>query len=559
MLSELSIRNFAIIDELTVSFNEGLTVLTGETGAGKSIIIDAVQLLCGARGSSEFIRHGAKKAELEGLFSLDSTAHSSYKKLEELGIPADEESIVLRRELNANGKSTCRINGKLVTIGLLREVGTTLVDIHGQHESQELMDERSHIDLLDQFASQQLITAKESYTEVFTSYQKTKKRLHALQLDDQEMTHRMDLYRFQLNEIQEAELSSGEEEALTLERTEMMNYSKLVEKLQTAQQALSSESAAMDYLGVSMNALQDISSVNGTYQKISEEFANAYFILEDLQSQIQSQIDSLEFDEERMQVVEDRLAHLQTLKRKYGQSVDEVIAYGEKIERQLDQLTNRDVEIAQLEKKLSQIEQDLEVEAAELSAIRKETASDLSERIMEQLSALYMDRAVMDVRVEPTANYSDNGKDHVVFYIATNVGEPSKPLTKIASGGELSRIMLALKSIFSKHQEITSIIFDEVDTGVSGRVAQAIAEKIGQIAKDSQVLVITHLPPVAAIADTHLRIEKHVQQDRTKTSIQELSLTERTEELSRMMAGEVITEITLHHAAELLKQAQAKK
>ena len=295
---------------------------------------------------------------------------------------------MLRRELNANGKSTCRINGKLVTIGLLREVGTTLVDIHGQHESQELMDERSHIDLLDQFASQQLITAKESYTEVYTSYQKTKKRLHALQLDDQEMTHRMDLYRFQLNEIQEAELSSGEEEALTLERTEMMNYSKLVEKLQTAQQALSSESAAMDYLGVSMNALQDISSVNGTYQKISEEFANAYFILEDLQSQIQSQIDSLEFDEERMQVVEDRLALLQTLKRKYGQSVDEVISYGEKIERQLDQLTNRDVEIAQLEKKLSQIEQDLEVEAAELSAIRKETASDLSERIMEQLLSL---------------------------------------------------------------------------------------------------------------------------------------------------------------------------
>lgn len=308
-----------------------------------------------------------------------------------------------------------------------------------------------------------------------------------------------------------------------------------------------------------MNALQDISSVNGTYQKISEEFANAYFILEDLQSQIQSQIDSLEFDEERMQVVEDRLALLQTLKRKYGQSVDEVISYGEKIERQLDQLTNRDVEIAQLEKKLSQIEQDLEVEAAELSAIRKETASDLSERIMEQLSALYMDRAVMDVRVEPTSTYTDNGKDHVVFYIATNVGEPSKPLTKIASGGELSRIMLALKSIFSKHQEITSIIFDEVDTGVSGRVAQAIAEKIGQIAKDSQVLVITHLPPVAAIADTHLRIEKHVQEDRTKTTIQELTLTERTEELSRMMAGEVITEITLHHAAELLKQAQAKK
>ncbi|WP_342525483.1 DNA repair protein RecN [Chryseomicrobium sp. FSL W7-1435] len=559
MLAELSIRNFAIIDELTVSFSEGLTVLTGETGAGKSIIIDAVQLLCGARGSSEFIRHGTKKAELEGLFSLESRNHSSYKKLEQLGIPADEESIILRRELNSNGKSTCRINGKLVTIAVLREVGTTLVDIHGQHESQELMDERFHIDLLDQFASKELIAAKLAYKEIYASYLKTKKRLKALQMDDQEMTHRMDLYRFQLNEIQEAGLTSGEEEQLTAERTEMMNYSKIVDKLQTSSQALTSESGAMDYLGVVLHALQDIRSVNQTYEKINEEFANAYFILEDIQSQIQQQLDSMEFDEERMQYLDDRLALIQTLKRKYGQTVDEVILYGEKINKQLDQLTNRDEEIAQLEKKSAQIEADLLLEAQELTAIRQQTALALSASIMEQLSALYMDRAIMDVRVEEIAQFGENGRDHVVFYIATNVGEPLKPLTKVASGGELSRVMLALKSIFSKHQEITSIIFDEVDTGVSGRVAQAIAEKIGQIAKDSQVLVITHLPAVAALADTHLRIEKHVQQDRTKTSIQELTLPERTEELSRMMAGEEISEITLHHAAELLQQAQSKK
>lgn len=559
MLTELSIRNFAIIEELHIGFEEGLTVLTGETGAGKSIIIDAVQLLCGARGSSEFIRHGAKRAELEGLFSLTSPTHASYKKLDELGIPTDEESIILRRELNSSGKSTCRINGKLVTIAVLREIGATLVDIHGQHESQELMDDKAHIRLLDQFGSPELLAAKEAYSVLFADYVKTKKRWQSLQMDDQEMTHRMDLYRFQLNEIQEAGLSSGEEEELQAERTELMNYTKIVDKLQTASAAMSSESAGMEYLSVALQAVQDLAPVQPNYEKIAEEFANAFFILEDLQSQIQGQLEAMEYDEERVQYVENRLALLQTLKRKYGASVDEVIAYGAKLERQLNQLTNRDEELHALEKKVKQVEEDLALEASELTEIRKQTAESLSDRIMEQLSALYMDRAVMEVRVEQQAPFTESGRDVVTFYISTNVGEPLKPLTKIASGGELSRVMLALKSIFSKHQEITSIIFDEVDTGVSGRVAQAIAEKIGQIAKDSQVLVITHLPPVAAIADHHMRIEKHVTDERTVTSIQALTLDERTEELSRMMAGEEVTEITLHHAKELLLAAQAKK
>lgn len=559
MLTELSIRNFAIIEELHIGFEEGLTVLTGETGAGKSIIIDAVQLLCGARGSSEFIRHGAKRAELEGLFSLTSPTHASYRKLDELGIPTDEESIILRRELNSSGKSTCRINGKLVTIAVLREIGATLVDIHGQHESQELMDDKAHIRLLDQFGSPELLAAKEAYSVLFADYVKTKKRWQSLQMDDQEMTHRMDLYRFQLNEIQEAGLRSGEEEELQAERTELMNYTKIVDKLQTASAALSSESAGMEYLSVALQAIQDLAPVQPNYEKIAEEFANAFFILEDLQSQIQGQLEAMEYDEERVQYVENRLALLQTLKRKYGASVDEVIAYGAKLERQLNQLTNRDEELHALEKKVKQVEEDLALEASELTEIRKQTAESLSDRIMEQLSALYMDRAVMEVRVEQQAPFTESGRDVVTFYISTNVGEPLKPLTKIASGGELSRVMLALKSIFSKHQEITSIIFDEVDTGVSGRVAQAIAEKIGQIAKDSQVLVITHLPPVAAIADHHMRIEKHVTDERTVTSIQALTLDERTEELSRMMAGEEVTEITLHHAKELLLAAQAKK
>ncbi|MFB5087838.1 DNA repair protein RecN [Psychrobacillus sp. PGGUH221] len=561
MLKELSIKNFAIIDELTVSFEEGLTVLTGETGAGKSIIIDAVHLLCGGRGSQEFIRHGTKKAELEGLFIITNPKHVVFNKMADVGIDLDEETIILRRDINDSGKSVCRINGKLVTIGILREIGASLIDIHGQHESQELMDEKAHIYLLDQFAGEKIRLVKESYKELFTKYKKLKKDLATLTENEQQIAHKIDLFTFQVDEINDANLIVGEEEQLQEEKKKLQNFHKVFDKMSSAYEAILSESKGLDYIGTAMADLQDISDIDKKMLELSENVSSAFYILQDAAYQLKSELDEMEYDSNQLQIVEDRLAFIQSLKRKYGQSIEDILEYKNKISNSLEQLVNRDEQIQKTAEKIKQIEKDLELEAKDLTDKRKIAAKQLSKAIMEQLKELYMEKATFSVMFHEHANttYNENGIDDLSFYISTNVGEPLKALTKIASGGELSRMMLALKSIFSKHQGITSIIFDEVDTGVSGRVAQAIAEKIAGIATDSQVLCISHLPQVAAMADQHLMIKKIVSKNRTYTNLEEVVDDQRAEELSRMMSGAEITSTTLQHSKELLKLAKERK
>ena len=561
MLKELSIKNFAIIDELTVGFEEGLTVLTGETGAGKSIIIDAVHLLCGGRGSQEFIRHGAKKAELEGLFIITNPKHGVFNKMIDVGIEIDEESIILRRDINDSGKSVCRVNGKLVTIGILREIGASLIDIHGQHESQELMDEKAHIHLLDQFAGEKIRQVKESYKELFSKYKKWIKDLAILTENEQQIAHKIDLYTFQVEEINDANLVIGEEEQLQEEKKKLQNFHKVYDKMSSAYEAILSESKGLDYIGTAMADLQDISDVDKNMLELSENVSSAFYMLQDAAYQLKSELDDMEYDSNQLQHVEDRLALIQTLKRKYGQSIESILEYKEQISNSLEQLVNRDEQIQKMSERIRQIEKDLELEAHDLTDKRKKAAKQLSEAIMEQLQELYMEKAAFSVMFHEQSKiiFNENGMDDISFYISTNVGEPPKPLTKIASGGELSRMMLALKSIFSKHQGITSIIFDEVDTGVSGRVAQAIAEKIAAIATNSQVLCISHLPQVAAMADQHLMIKKEVTGNRTYTILEEVIDDRRAEELSRMMSGAEITSVTLQHSKELLKLANERK
>lgn len=561
MLKELSIKNFAIIDELTVSFEEGLTVLTGETGAGKSIIIDAVHLLCGGRGSQEFIRHGAKKAELEGLFIITNPKHSVFQKMQDVGLEIEEESIILRRDINDSGKSICRVNGKLVTIGILREIGASLIDIHGQHESQELMDEKAHIHLLDQFAGEKLKIVKESYKELFTKYKKWKKDLATLTENEQQIAHKIDLYTFQVEEIEDANLVIGEEEKLQEERKKLQNFHKVFDKMSSAYEAILSESKGLDYIGSAMTDLQDISEIDNKMLELSENVSSAFYILQDAAYQLKSELDKMEYDSNQLQQVEDRLAFIQTLKRKYGSTIEDILEYKNRISKSLEQLVNRDEQIQKTAEKIKQLEKDLELEANDLTDKRKIAAKKLSESIMEQLRELYMEKATFSVMFHEHSKvaYNENGVDELSFYISTNVGEPPKALTKIASGGELSRMMLALKSIFSKHQGITSIIFDEVDTGVSGRVAQAIAEKIAGIATNSQVLCISHLPQVAAMADQHLMIKKEVAGNRTYTVLEDIMDDKRAEELSRMMSGAEITNTTLQHSKELLKLAKKRK
>lgn len=561
MLSEISIRNFAIIEHLEVTFDQGLTVLTGETGAGKSIIIDAVQLLAGARGSQEFIRHGAKKAELEGMFTIDDENHPVLDKLTEFGIDCEDGSIILRRDLNANGKTTCRVNGKLVTIASLREIGAQLIDIHGQHDNQELMNEKRHIHLLDQFAGSYLSEAHQNYLDIYRQYTKLKRRLEAANENEQQAAQRIDLYSFQLKEIDNAKLVIGEEEELEEEQLKLQHFNRIFERLNTAYESISGDNHALDWVGSAMSDLSDAASIDKELASHSEALSTSFYTLQDTAHELKSIIDRMEFDPTRLPIVEERLAMLTSLKRKYGATIEDILIYREKIADDLDRLLNRDERIGREQEKLVQLEKDLEVEANELSIIRQESAIRLEEAIMRQLKELHMEKSTFKVSVaRKTSNsYDSNGFDEVVFLISTNLGEPLKPLVKIASGGELSRIMLALKTIFSKHQGITSIIFDEVDTGVSGRVAQAIADKIAVISSHSQVLCISHLPQVAAMADHHLLIIKEVKENRTTTAVAEITDLERAKELSRMMSGAEITSLTLQHAEELLTMAENRK
>ncbi|RHW41127.1 DNA repair protein RecN [Neobacillus notoginsengisoli] len=560
MLTELSIKNFAIIEALSVSFKKGLTVLTGETGAGKSIIIDAIHLLVGGRGSSEFVRHGEEKAEIEGLFLLDDSKHPCIEKASEYGIEIEDSMVVLRRDISQTGKSVCRINGKLVTISILREIGGTLVDIHGQHEHQELMNEALHLPLLDQFGQQEITPYLDSYRNVYQQYEETIGKLRKLNENEQKMAHRLDLIQFQVEEISNACLKPNEDEELGDEKQKLVNFEKIFESAQTGYLALKGDSHALDWAGEAMNQLENAAALDPAYKELFETVSNSYYALEDAAVTLRNNLDNLEYDPQRLNEIEDRLNEINQLKRKYGKTIPEILEYGEKIKVEIDALQNKETHIGNLEKELSILKKELTVKASELTKVRKKWAEKLTKLIHKELKDLYMAKTIFEIRfLKGGQSYSKMGMDKVEFFISTNPGEPLKPLSKVASGGELSRIMLALKSIFSKHQGVTSIIFDEVDTGVSGRVAQAIAEKISRVASGSQVLCISHLPQVAAMADTHLLISKVMKGGRTKTAVVPLSENEKVAEIGRMISGVEITDLTKEHAKELLLLAEKIK
>ncbi|HJV16586.1 MAG TPA: DNA repair protein RecN [Bacillales bacterium] len=558
MLSELSIKNFAIIESLSISFEKGLTVLSGETGAGKSIIIDAIHLLVGGRGSAEFVRHGEEKAEIEGLFQLD-VGHPCYVKASEFGIEIEEGMVVLKRDISRAGKSVCRVNGKLVTISTLREIGASLVDIHGQHEHQELMDETHHLSLLDQFGFNEISSSLAEYQTIFYRYEQTLKKLKHLSENEQQTAHRLDLIQFQLDEIHKANLKLNEDEILSEEKRKLNNFERIFEAVQASYTALQGEQKGLDWISMVMNHLEIAASLDSSYQNTFDVVSNSFYMLEDATRSLRSELDLLEYDPHRINVIEERLTEINQLKRKYGNSIVEILEYAAKIEEEVETLQNKETHINQLEKELSSLRKDLNLEAKQLSDIRKKWAEKLTKLIHKELKELYMEKTIFQIHFNGTEQYAKNGTDKVEFYLSTNPGEPLKPLSKIASGGELSRIMLALKSIFSKHQGVTSIIFDEVDTGVSGRVAQAIAEKIFKVAADSQVLCISHLPQVAAMADTHLLISKITKSGRTKASVDFLTEDNKIKEIARMISGVEITDLTKKHAGELLKLASEFK
>lgn len=561
MLQELSIKNFAIISSLSLGFESGMTVLTGETGAGKSIIIDALGLLVGGRGSNDYIRQGESKCVLEGLFYIEKQTEL-HKVLEELSIETEDHMLILQREIFQSGKNVCRVNGHLVNTAILRKIGGKLVDIHGQNEHQELMKSERHLFLLDEYAKEQIQPLLNNYQQAFQKYRELAKKLKQKEQNEQTLIQRLDMLKFQVKEIEDANLQIGEETLLAEERGKLVNYQKIAEALQHSYALLEGTEAAgsVDQVGTAMNEMLDIASLDNEFSRIADNISNAYFLLQEAANDLSSQIDFLEMDENRLLEIEDRLHLIRQLERKYGETIEDVLQYYETISAELADIEFLDDSSEQLAVDCEKARLKMVEAADQLTTVRKKAAKELETKIVEQLKSLYLEKTQFEVRFldkggdEP--HFSEEGQDKVEFYISTNPGEPLKPLVKVVSGGELSRVMLALKTIFSQSQQLTSIIFDEVDTGVSGRVAQSIAEKIHQVSINSQVLCITHLPQVAAVADQHYFIEKEVVDGRTETSVRPLTLAEREIEIARMLAGTEVTPLTLEHAKELLKMAQ---
>lgn len=556
MLLELSIENFAIIKQLYLTFHKGMTALTGETGAGKSIIIDAMGLLAGGRGSTDYIRQGKQKCVLEGLFELPK--HSSFKVLlDDLGIDQRDELLIIQRDITSSGKSICRVNGRIVTLGNLKKIGAYLVDIQGQNEHQDLLQAEKHLQLVDSFGSQSFKDQLIDYQKKYDAYREFEKRVRAIQENEQSYIQRIDMLNFQKKEIEEADLQIDEEEKLVEERDKLANFQKIVDAFAKSHEILAGESGnSLDGIGEAAQEIQEVAYLDKEYEQINENVQNAYYLLQDAAGEVSNILDQMELDEGRLEEVNARLEVIRQVKRKYGESIAAVLSYDEKISAELEQVDVTGNKLEEMQTALDQKHQNVWEIAESLHTQRKQIAQKLEKDILQELSDLYLENTQFEVRFfEEKKELNRNGLDQLEFYLTTNPGEPLKPLAKVASGGELSRMLLALKSIFSKAQEKTSIVFDEVDTGVSGRVAQAIAEKISGIAYGSQVLCITHLPQVAAAGDYQYLISKEVQSGRTKTTVQEIDTTERVQEIARMLSGAEITDLTMENAKEMLTQA----
>ena len=552
MLLEISIKNFAIIEEISLNFEKGMTVLTGETGAGKSIIIDAMNMMLGSRATTDVIRHGAPKAEIEGLFTIESNRHLTAL-FEEQGLEWTDE-LIIRREILQNGRSVSRINGQMVNLSVLKAVGQHLVDIHGQHDQEELMRPQLHITMLDEFGDAAFFQTKDAYRQTFEDYKRLRKQVVELQRNQQENKARIEMLEFQIAEIEAAALEVDEDLRLEQERQRLLNHKMIADTLTNAYTMLDAEEfSSLSNVRSAMNDLESIEEYDPSYKELSSQLSETFYALEDITKRLEDVVDGLEFDGNRLMQVESRLDLIHSITRKYGGQVKDVLEYLAQITKEYSLLTGSDLSSEDLEKELKRLEKSLVTLAQDLSDQRHDLAQALENEIQQELADLYMDKARFQVRFSK-AKFNREGNEAVEFYISTNPGEDFKPLVKVASGGELSRLMLAIKSAFSRKEGKTSIVFDEVDTGVSGRVAQAIAAKIHKIGQNGQVLAISHLPQVIAAADYQFYIEKISDEHSTVSTVRLLNREERIEEIAKMLAGEDLTEAARQQAEQLLKR-----
>lgn len=554
MLLEISIKNFAIIEAISLNFEKGMTVLTGETGAGKSIIIDAMNMMLGARATTDVIRHGAPKAEIEGLFSVENS-HALQMIFDEQGIELGDE-IIIRREILQNGRSVSRVNGQMVNLSVLRSIGQYLVDIHGQHDQEELMRPQLHIQMLDGFGDADFLELKQAYQTNFDAYRKMRKQLLEIKKNQEEHKARIEMLEFQMAEIESASLQPGEDLKLNQERDKLLNHKNIADTLTNAYTMLDNEEfSSLANVRSAMNDMESLEEYDAEYREISSSLSESYYVLEDVTKRLEDIIESLDFDGNRLMQIESRLDLIHSITRKYGGNVDDVLMYFAKITEEYNLLTGNNLSSDDMEAELKKLEVSLVDLATKLASARHNLAQQLEIEIQQELKDLYMDKARFQVQFTK-GKFTREGNESVEFYISTNPGEDFKPLVKVASGGELSRLMLAIKSAFSRKEGKTSIVFDEVDTGVSGRVAQAIAQKIHKIGQHGQVLAISHLPQVIAIADYQFFIEKISNEHSTVSTVRLLTVDERVEEVAKMLAGENVTEAALSQARELLQSKE---
>lgn len=557
MLSNLHIENIAVIESADIDFNEGFCVLTGETGAGKSIIIDAINMILGNRTSKEIIRHGAKSAFVSGSFY--NFSENVYGMLLENGIPCDDDQIIISREVTLDGKNSCRINGRIVNTVLLKDLGKFLINIHGQHDNQSLLSSESHIDFLDSYAK--IDNELNDYHILFDEYKDLVRRLESLNENESEKKRKIDMYNYQIDEISAADLHIGEEEELQKRKIKFKRFDSIKQNIQNAYVSLYGDDelqGAYDLLSNAMNSLSELSDISSEYNELYEKCSELYYLCEDVSEIVREEKDNLEDNFDNIDEIESRLDIIYRLKMKYGDSIEKILEYCEKIQNELDIIVFSDEKKKELADDIKSVESKLEILALDISKKRKAAGERLSKDIENELSFLEMDKTKFAVSVEQLKD--DNGKyiftsqgiDSVEFLLSANVGEDLKPLSKIASGGELSRIMLGIKTILSSIDDVDTLIFDEIDTGISGRAAEKVGKKIMDISKSHQVLCVTHLAQIARFADNHYLISKSVKEGRTYTKVDLLDFDGRKNELARIMGGINITDNILNTAEELL-------
>ena len=538
MLSTLHIKNIGIIDDLSIDFNEGFNILTGETGAGKTLIIGSLAILAGGRFSKEMIRKGKEHSLIEA---------SIFYPQSEL---AEDGNIIVSREIYLNGRNTCKINGKLVTVAELKNFMSKVIDIHGQHDNQNLLDATKHIKYLDGFIGTDLENAKSEYKEYFKQYNEIQTKLKNNYGDETEKTRRLDLLRYQFNEIEVAKLKIGEDQELEEKHKLMMNSQKLKENLEQVDSNINEN--AIEYISNSIRCLEKIEDYGEKYKEKLSELKSIYYELQETARDLSNLKEDADFDEYERDEVERRLDVITSLKRKYGSNVQEIIDYKEKLKDEIDKITNVDEINEALRKKLKETENKMKALCSKINEIRNKYSIILANKINKELKDLEMPNAKFNIKIEKQEEYNSNGYDKVEFIICTNVGEEYKELTKIASGGEMSRIMLAIKTVLADVDEVPILIFDEIDTGISGKAAKAVAEKMKLISKTHQTLCITHQATIAAQGNSNYYIYKEVEQGKTKTNVKQLNETETIYEIARIANGE-ITEVAIQNAKELRK------